>query len=404
MNNIKNEFELSKKNVFEELFELIERNRLDFKRDFSLENFYEVLESFDKAIQQFNSENKNYNNVRVINNILERTFNNFLVIFRAKGFNNEPIFYAFKRFIAFFSFVINEIDVHKNSEDIKRSFFENFPSLLIDISTLNKESQDLYLGLISKYSEKHNKILKFEDHFSFEIGIDLETIGPKKPIIVYTNEFIAKSIEWDEQNSLYIVIDQKYYMFVDIVVDSEEQSAEQMLRTVWLLTSALESIQNVNVKIESIKKGSLKLKLRVWINDLVANEETKAVLETMKETVIKTVTSGQVSYSDIKKSRLERKQQELENKKLEQDLNQLPSDTEVKLDRAIEMEKKVLENEKLEIENAQAKLAIIEKLSDLAAKGILDADMVRIDINSVLYILKDKDQISEIGPDISEIS
>lgn len=403
MNDIKQKFELSEKNVFEELFELIEKHRLDFSKNFPLDNFYNVIDSFDKAIQQFNSENKKFANVKILNNILDSTFNNFLVIFRAKGFNDEPIFYAFKRFVAFFSFVLNEVDIHNNPEDIKRTFFENFPSLLIDISRFNKESQNYYLG-VSGYTEKIAKIVKFEDHFSFEIGIDLDVIGPKKHLTVYANDFIAKSIEWNEAKSCYVIIFQKYYMFVDIVVDSEEQSAEQMLRTAWLLTSALESIQNVSVKIENIAKGSLKLKLRVWMDDLVAKEETKAVLETMKETVVKVVSSGQVSYTDIKKSRAERKQKDLENKKLELDLNQSPSHIEVKFERAIEMEKKVLENEKLEIENVQAKLNIIERLSDLAAKGVIDADMVRIDINSVLYILKDKDQISNIGPDISEIS
>jgi len=403
MNDIKNKFELSEKNVFEELFELIEKHRLDYSKNFPLDNFYNVIDSFDKSIQKFNSENKSQVNVKVLNNILESTFTNFLVIFRAKGFNNEPIFYAFKRFVAFFSFVINEVDLHKNPEDIKRTFFENFPSLRVNISHFNKESQNYYLG-IKGYREKAEKVVKFEDFFSFEIGVDLDIVGPKRQLVVYANDFIAKFVEWNEEKSSYVVIHQKYYMFVDIVVDSEEQSAEQMLRTAWLLTSALESIQNVSVKLENIAKGSLKLKLRVWIDDLVAKEETKAVLETMKETVVKTVSSGQVSYTDIKNARIERKQKDLENKKLELDLNQSPSDIEINFVRAIEMEKKVLENEKLEIENVHAKLDVIERLSDLASKGVIDADMVRIDINSILYILKDKDQISNIGPDISEIS
>ena len=64
----------------------------------------------------------------------------------------------------------------------------------------------------------------------------------------------------------------------------------------------------------------------------------------------------------------------------------------------------MLENEKVEIENVKAKLEIIDKLSDLASKGIIEADMIRIDINDLLYILTEKKEIKEIGPDINEIT
>ena len=92
-----------------------------------------------------------------------------------------------------------------------------------------------------------------------------------------------------------------------------------------------------------------------------------------------------------------------ESAKLEKELEQSLTDQEVKFERALDIQRKMLENEKLQIACSGRKLISL-KLSALASKGIIEADMIRIDINDVLFLLKEKGKIKEVGPDISDIT
>ena len=397
--------ELGEKNIFEEIFELLERHRLNLEDNFSLGNFYDVINNFDISFQKFNSEKVNENNIQIFNDLLNYTIRNFLTIFKTKGFNDEPIFYAFKRFIAFFSKVLDEANTLKNHRDIVRNFLENFPSLKTDISKFEEDAQYLY---IHSYGEgmtiEQKAVAKFEDDFPQEIGLYKDEKKTEKPLIIYGNEFVAKTVIWAEVSNGYEIIEEQFYMILEISIDTSEKSVEKLISPLWLITSALEKIDNVTLELEDIFKGSLNASIKIWMKDLLAKEETKSVLETTKEAVVKALTGGEVSYTEIKKSRQENKKLTLENKKLETEINQSPSDQEVKFERALDIQKKMLENEKLQIENAQAKIQMIEQLSELATKGVIEADMIKIDINDILYLLKEKDEIKEIGPDISEIS
>jgi len=140
------------------------------------------------------------------------------------------------------------------------------------------------------------------------------------------------------------------------------------------------------------------------MKDIVASEETKAILETTKEAVSKGLSAGQVSHSDVKKQSAETNKIKSEQKLIEKELTDKPSDFEAKMSNALDLEKKALENEKLKNEIVKERLEVIEKLSDLSAKGIIEADMVRIDINEVLYILKEGNELKETDADIDDIA
>jgi hypothetical protein len=398
--------ELGEKNIFEEIFELLERHRLKLESNFPLGNFYDIVNDFDIAFQRFNSEVKSENNVQIFNDLLNYTVGNFLIIFKYKGFTDEPIFYSFKRFIAFFSMALSEANFLKNERDIVRNFLENFPSLRTDISKLYEDAENFYIHFYpgQEPTGGQSAIFNFEESFPNEIGINKDENEEEKIIKLYSNDFIAKNIIWNEKETSYEVIEEQFYMILEISINTKKQSIEKLLKPLWLIISALEQIENVSLELEDIFKGSLKASIKVWMKDLLAKEETKAVLETAKEVAVKALTAGEVSYADVKKSTQETKKLSLENTKLESELEQSQTVQEVKFERALDIQKKMLENEKLQIENAQAKINIIEQLSGLASKGIIEADMIRIDINDILYLLKEKDEIKEIGPNITEIS
>lgn len=397
--------ELGEKNIFEEVFELLEKHRLNLDDYFPLGNFYDVVNDFDITFQKFNSTESNGKYLKVYNDMLNYSISNFLTIFKVKGFRDEPIFYAFKRFIAYFSMILREADRPRSHKDIIRNFFENFPSLKINITNLENEANDFYINYYGEEMTPHQaSISKFETNFPKEIGIKEEAELFKTQLAMYCNDFVEKTIVWDEASVNYTIIDEQFYMFLEITIDTYEKSAEKLISPLWLITSALEKIDNVTLELTDIAKGSINATIKIWMKNLLAKEEAKAVLETTKELVVKTLSVGEVSYTEVKKSRQETKKLSLENIKLETELNQAPSDKEVKFDRALDIQRKMLENERMEIDNTKAKLEVIDQLSGLATKGIIEADMIRININEILYILKEKDEIKEIGPDISEIS
>lgn len=432
--------ELGEKNVFEQLFSLIERHRISYENDFKLDDFYEIVSNFDNAFQNFNTENTNENIVIEYNQLLNTTFNFFIKIFEKKGFNDEPIYHGFKKFIFFFTFLLSEANELKNEKDISRNIYENFPSFYIDINEDEFSNTRFYFSNdthMSRYLNKDSSIHLFELKFIQEIGIDESDFNEyiirlkdnfyteikivtqdeneetnetdlnkniEKSFVVYCNNFIAKTISWDDKIKKYNILNEQHYMFIDIEINSEVTSLKNLISPLWLIVSALENINGVTLELDDIKKGSLKLRIKVWMNELLAKEETKAVLEAAKEIAVSKLSDGNVSYQEIKKSKHEIKNLELENTKLESEIENLPNKEEILFERALDIQKKMLENEKVEIENVKAKLEIIDKLSDLASKGIIEADMIRIDINDLLYILTEKKEIKEIGPDINEIT
>ena len=395
--------DLGENNVFEELHFLMERHR-SIMSDFRLGNLYEIIEAFDKAFQILNRSSRHKDIIIAFNEILNYTVGNFLTIFKYTGFNGDPFFYSFKRFAVFFTLVLKEANDQKSISDIQKTFIDNFPSLRSNFSDLSEIEviEVFHRRRNDKQTDAQDALLKFLHHFPMEIGID-RAPGFKK-IIIYGNDFTAKRVEWVEKSASYKIVEKFFYMRIDVFIESYEKAASKLLGPAWLITSALEAIEDVSIELEDVSKGSLKASFIVWMKSAFAKEETKAVLETAKELAITKISGGQVSYMEIKKSRREERKMEFELEKLSVEVKQMPSNSEAKFDRALDLQKKVLENEKLGIENAKAKIEMIEKLSDLVAKGILEPDVIRVDINDILYFLREQNEIKEIGPDISEIS
>lgn len=281
--------ELGEENIFEEIFELLERHRLKLEHNFPLGNFYDIVNDFDIAFQKFNSEERNKSNIQIFNDLLNYTVGNFLVIFKYKGFTDEPIFYAFKRFIAFFTRALSEANLLKNKKDVIRNFLENFPSLQIDISKLYEAAENLYIHFYpgQEPSGEQSAIFNFEDNFPNEIGINKDEDEDEKIIKLYSNEFIAKYLVWNEKKTSYEVVGEQYYMILEISIDAEKQSVEQLLKPLWLITCALEQIGNVSLELDDILKGSLKTAIKVWMKDLLAKEERKQFLKLQKKLQLK---------------------------------------------------------------------------------------------------------------------
>ena len=58
----------------------------------------------------------------------------------------------------------------------------------------------------------------------------------------------------------------------------------------------------------------------------------------------------------------------------------------------------------MRIKNAKEKIEIIKKLSELSTKGTLEADSLKIDINEIMYLLKNGSDIQATDTDIDKLT
>jgi hypothetical protein len=410
---------LGSKNMFEGFYELIEEHRFNAEKDFELGDFYDYLNAFDLAYQEYNFRNNEISN-RIVTKYLSDALYSFFVIFKFKGFSDRPVFYAFKKFIQFYSLLLEKSDNIQSEFFFKKNISKNFPTLYEGdyINFLTKEELNFNLVGTSNFDEYAQIISKAEYAIAFDFGIPNPTIFffdklvetqktkdfVKKEFFLYVKEFKIIEYHWDNDKEEFIEIDFSYEMTLDIRIDVKDNNAQVLTSILFKILSSISNIDNVKLEFEHIIKGSLIVRVRAYIKDLVAKEETKAVLETTKEALIKTATAGQVSHAETKKTNAETEKIKAEKKKVEKELENLPTGLESKIANALELEKKALENENLRIKNAKEKIEIIVKLSALATSGILEADDLKIDINEILYILKSGNSIEATDTDIDKIT
>jgi hypothetical protein len=396
------------KNILEEFYELIEKHRLSTNKSFKLGDFYDHLSEFDEAYQKFNSVNSPKTNKAVYSQLIESLYP-FLVIFKFKGFSDRPIFYSFKRFIKFYTLVLSEINGVKNESFFWKNISENFPSLVKGdfIDFISKD--DFNLNLISpKNYDDYNRIVENAEYIiSKDFGLESNWLTQKieeteKQYQIFTESF--QVLEYDFDSKKFKLAGSHYEMTIDLRISVGDNDAQRLSGILFQILTSLSNVNNNKTTFEYISVGSLYTRIKVWMKDLIANEETKAVLETTKEAVTKGLTAGQVSHSDVKKQSAETNKIKSEQKLIEKELKDKPSDFEAQMSNALDLEKKALENERLKNEIAKERLEVIEKLSDLSAKGIIEADMVRVDINEVLYILKEGNEIKKTDADIDDIA
>lgn len=414
-----NIFELGEQNILEEFYELIEKHRLSTSNDFVLGDFYLILSEFDLAYQEFNINNREISN-QIVNKYLTHCLYIYLVIFKIRGFTDRPVFYAFKRFIYYFSVLLSKSYGVDNDSFFQRNVSKNFPSLWKSRFTYFLSTNPINFNLtnptnfVKYYDTYFDAINRAEHDIAVDFGVtpyfDFSeegfSVGEKfkTTFFLYGNEFKVTEMLWDDTNNKFEEVGETYEMSLGFFIDSYDNNAQKLIQTLHLIISGLANIDNVQVEIEDIKQGSLLVKIRLFIKDLLAKEETKAVLETSKEAVAKALTGGQVSHSEVKNKSAETKKLNTEQKLLEKELASKPTDFEAKMAIALNLEKQALENEQLKIKNAKEKLEIINTLSTLVTKGVLEADQIRIDINDILYILKEGQNLQLPDNNIDQIT
>ncbi|MDR2284235.1 MAG: hypothetical protein LBE37_13545 [Sphingobacterium sp.] len=381
------EFEIEEGDIFQEYYDLLEYNHL--YNDSNI-NHEQIIHSIAKIEKAYGTYVNKYGDKcgKIVYSYLDHCLDCFLFLFKLNGLSDRPVFKAFLKYLNFAELTLNHIGLIKSPRFFFRNISKNFPTLwkgeFVDIV------KDKDLPSIAPYHFE-NFIAEIEDSISSEFGTKvanrLKSATYSNGLNIYCENFEVKKTKWNISYFQFEIIDSSYEMAIYFHISNNENDAAKLFQSITLITSALSQIDGVHVEIEDLKVGSLIAKIRLYIKNLLAKEETKAVLASTKEALIKTASGGMVSHSDVKKSKAEIQKLEGESKLLEIELNSKPSEIEYQISNALMLEKQALENEKLRIEIAKDKIEIIEKLSQLATQGILQADEIKIEINDFLFLV-----------------
>lgn len=400
-------FELGEQNILEEFYDLIEKHRTDSSKDFQLGDFYDYLTEFDLSYQEFNVNREGDIAVVYIDKYLRQSLYVFLVLFKFRGFSDRPLFYAFKRFIYWFKLVLN------NNKELNSEFFfsknitENFPSLFKGeyFEFLKEMKINFNLYKPENFNEHYELFNRAEAFISIDFGVGYYRRSElKTKFLVFGDEFSVSEFYINNKTEKFKKGEVHYELMLDIELSNDDNDGSKLITALSLILNSISNIENVKVEIEDIRTGSIYARVRVYIKDLVAKEEVKAVLEVSKEVVVKAVTGGQVSVAETRKVIAETKKIKAEQESIERETATKPDEFEAKISKALDLEKKALENEQLKVQVTKEKLEVMDRLSDLAAKGILSVDEIRMDINEILYLLKSGDSIQASEADIDNIA
>ena len=193
---------LGSKNILEEFYELIEHHRLNSDNSFQLGDFYDYLSAFDPAYQEYNYRNEEISNL-IVTKYLSDCLYSFFVIFKFRGFSDRPIFYAFKRFIQFYTLLLHNSDNISSEFFFKKNISKNFPSLDRGEFINFLAETDLNFNLINpkNYNEYYSIIDKAEYQIAYDFGIpdQLEFFPTevKKDFYLFITDFKVVEYEWN---------------------------------------------------------------------------------------------------------------------------------------------------------------------------------------------------------------
>lgn len=159
----------------------------------------------------------------------------------------------------------------------------------------------------------------------------------------------------------------------------------------------------MTTEIEDIGIGSIWTKIKLNFKDIIAKEETKEVLTKAKEAVISHYLEKpivEVSKTQSEKSKIDSETEILKRELLNYDSPERKIIIDIDIEsKKLDNRKRLADIESQELDNKMKRLNLIDTVAALAAKGILSVDHVQIDINEVLFLLKEGSDISS-GTDL----
>jgi hypothetical protein len=408
-----NKIELGEHDVFQRFYDLISKHfeRGDLYVDLHYLQF--KLQELEKLLKL---KNKKKNNPRAdpFNLTFDSILFKFVRIFEIRGFKSDMLYNSFFIYLHFLHLLVQNSSNVKNENEINHNFFAFFPSLKRNFN-INIDQE-----FMVPTSEDYWGIEKFEIQLAKDIGIgsyELDLDGKasgfhsKDSFLIYCDKHKAKKFKWDSFLVEFIFIKELWYLDIELMYRNNTDGkvkVSDFSYSMWAITSAIEQIKDVDVEIEEIRRGSVLVKIKVWIGNLLAKEEVKELLQYGKDAALAKLVEK--PFNESIKLKNEAINFAAQTKKIEQEiaLNLSQEENELKKSLAfertkLENEKFYLENEKLKIENQRVKIQMMSELFELVKLGILTPEMLQIKINETLFITNNQGRVSSGTKGIDEI-
>ncbi len=401
-------YEYEERNIIEVIHDLISKARTLR----TSQNYLDDLTKLDILLKDFDNLCNKYFSLysvpsrKIVKNYFDTATMFFYIVFNARETPSRQFLNTFDRFLSYAMQVLPKSQELSENSDIffQNNFSKNFPSLWnseIDSPPTN----DIFLLSEEERENYFSKIEKFENGLAFDLGLISDSAGFKKTkFYVFGDNFKVTELDWNDKKGTFEEQGSYYELSMNLEIGVDDNDAQKLTSILYMIITSLSNIDGVKIEFEDIKSGSLLAKIKIHINNLLSKEQTIDVLRTGAEIAAKAASAGQVSHSEIKKTSAEIMKIKAEQQLLEKELESKPTDFESKIGIALDLEKRALENEGLKIKNIKAKLEVVQTLSELAAKGYLDADKLKIEINDVTYLLKEKGELKLTGINIKEIT
>lgn len=172
----------------------------------------------------------------------------------------------------------------------------------------------------------------------------------------------------------------EYEWDVQVIIKGGEFKSSKIGFLMWAMSTAVESIENVSVRLDDWGNGSKMFNLKLYIKDLLAKDEVKQVLGKARNAVEANYLDKPIEEAGKLKAEKEKTLKEADN---------LRSKEEASVMFDLERQEKQLEIMDKAADLALKKIQIIRGFSELIKEGILGIESdFEIIINSIVFIQK----------------
>jgi hypothetical protein len=340
--------------VFEQLHDLIQNGK-------SKINILEIAESIITNVTQLEilytkilSSVSNNKIIPLYNSAIEKGLGKLVDALEIKGLKNDDLIYCIFIYTTYLKLLLENTSKVTNDEYVKHNTSTNF-------SFINRKEK---IGLLeeqqAKYEEEKTPCDLLLDNFKKDIGFERNS----KKLLVFSDHFVANYIFWDFKAHEFSISESKFFFDIKIIVADDDKNVSELLYPVYIISAALEKIQNVKTSLIKIRKGSLITHLFAWADDTLAKEEVKSVFEKAQALVF--------NESSDKFDTLE--------KEIDKQIK------DVKKKKAWAKRKDPFVHELKKLKLIQERIKTIKQVSELLKEAFLETGTITLEINGYPFI------------------
>ena len=384
-------------NIFDEYYELLSESEIKGGSDgVNLKSIKSQLSAIEKSLNETLFKEPEFWN-SLFYKILYASLKKFLVSFKITGFEYRLLYLGFAKYLSYLS-LLSKHSIRVNEDETFDNFNQFFP-----VSEFYAQINPDYEFDLNPPSD-YQGIERFEDSLGRLLGIDRETLrnNPSKngEITIFCNNYEAIRVKWSSRVARYVPVKKLHYLTLELIYDkgSREINLDNFALSLYFIISGLKQLPRTYLEILDIRKGSVRVKGRLWMEDDEAKKSAQDLLQGAKDS------ASANNIEDLMPSIALPVQGEFFEGSVphETSLELTPSQRRKFIDNQLERER--LMNESLRLQNAKASLEILKMSHEIVGQGFSTPKNIEAIINHALFFRKIEGDVIETDEDIKDIT